>query len=69
MRFDEKILELSRTIYETSVIVHTSKMNKNENIDKIKNNRETDPADDNQKCHNYKQRIIKTICRLKEIIG
>lgn len=37
MRFDEKILELSRTIYETSVIVHTSKMNKNENIDKIKN--------------------------------
>lgn len=37
MRFDDKIMELSKTIYETSIIVHSSKLDKNENIFKIKN--------------------------------
>ena len=37
MRFDDKIMELSKTIYETSIIVHSSKLDKNENIVKIKN--------------------------------
>ena len=37
MRFDDKIMELSKTIYETSIIVHITKLDKNENIFKIKN--------------------------------
>jgi len=28
MRFDDKIMELSKTIYETSIIVHNSKQKK-----------------------------------------
>jgi hypothetical protein len=36
MGFDKKILELSRTIYQTSVMVHGTKQNPSEQIDKIK---------------------------------
>jgi hypothetical protein len=36
MGFDKKILELSRTIYQTSVMVHGTKQNPTEQIDKIK---------------------------------
>jgi hypothetical protein len=36
MGFDKKILELSRTIYQTSVMVHGTKQNPTEQIDKIR---------------------------------
>jgi hypothetical protein len=36
MGFDKKILDLSRTIYQTSVMVHGSKKNPAEQIDKIR---------------------------------
>lgn len=36
MRFDEKILQLSRTIYQTSVMCHSAKSNPTKQIDKIK---------------------------------
>jgi hypothetical protein len=36
MGFDKKILELSRTIYQTSVMVHGTKQNPSEQIDKIR---------------------------------
>ena len=36
MRFDEKILQLSRTIYQTSVMCHSAKGNPTKQIDKIK---------------------------------
>jgi hypothetical protein len=36
MGFDDKILQLSRTIYQTSVMVHGSKQNPTEQIGKIK---------------------------------
>jgi hypothetical protein len=36
MGFDKKILELSRTIYQTSVMVHGTKQNPSEQINKIK---------------------------------
>jgi len=36
MGFDRKILELSRTIYQTSVMVHGTKQNPSEQIDKIR---------------------------------
>jgi hypothetical protein len=36
MGFDKKILELSRTIYQTSVMVHGTKQNPTEQIGKIK---------------------------------
>lgn len=36
MGFDRKILELSRTIYQTSIMVHGSKQNPTEQIDKIR---------------------------------
>lgn len=36
MGFDKKILDLSRTIYQTSVIVYGSKQNPAEQIDKIR---------------------------------
>ena len=36
MGFDKKILALSRTIYQTSVMVHGAKQNPNEQISKIK---------------------------------
>jgi hypothetical protein len=36
MGFDKKILELSRTIYQTSVMAHGSKKNPDEQIDKIR---------------------------------
>jgi hypothetical protein len=36
MGFDKKILELSRTIYQTSVMVHGTKQNPSEQIGKIK---------------------------------
>lgn len=36
MGFDKKILELSRTIYQTSVMVHGSKQNPTDQIDKIR---------------------------------
>lgn len=36
MRFDEKILQLSRVIYQTSVMNHGSKQNPKEQILKIK---------------------------------
>jgi len=36
MGFDKKILELSRTIYQTSVMVHGTKQNPSEQISKIK---------------------------------
>jgi hypothetical protein len=34
--FDEKLINLSRSIYQTSVMSHGSKMNPNEQIDTIK---------------------------------
>mgnify|MGYP006274690807 FL=1 len=36
MGFDKKILELSRTIYQTSVMVHGTKQNPADQIDKIR---------------------------------
>jgi hypothetical protein len=36
MGFDKKILELSRTIYQTSVMAHGTKQNPSEQIDKIR---------------------------------
>jgi len=36
MGFDKKILELSRTIYQTSVMVHGTKQNPTDQINKIK---------------------------------
>jgi hypothetical protein len=36
MGFDKKILDLSRTIYQTSVMVYGSKQNPKEQIDKIR---------------------------------
>ena len=36
MGFDDKILQLSRTIYQTSVMAHGSKQNPTEQIGKIK---------------------------------
>lgn len=36
MNFDKKILELSRTIYQTSVICHGAKSDPTKQIDKIK---------------------------------
>jgi hypothetical protein len=36
MRFDEKILQLSRTIYQTSIMNHGSKQNPDQHISKIK---------------------------------
>jgi len=36
MGFDKKILELSRTIYQTSVMVHGTKQNPSEQIGKIR---------------------------------
>ena len=36
MGFDKKILDLSRTIYQTSVMVHGTKQNPSEQIDKIR---------------------------------
>ena len=36
MGFDKKILELSITIYQTSVMVHGTKQNPSEQIDKIR---------------------------------
>ena len=36
MGFDKKILDLSRTIYQTSVMVHGTKQNPTEQIGKIK---------------------------------
>jgi hypothetical protein len=36
MRFDEKILQLSRTIYQTSIMSHGSNKNPQEHILKIK---------------------------------
>ena len=36
MNFDKKILELSRTIYQTSIICHNSKDNPTKQIDKIR---------------------------------
>ena len=36
MGFDEKIMKLSRTIYQMSVMSHTSKNNPTEQIDKIR---------------------------------
>ena len=36
MGFDKKILELSRTIYQTSVMSHNSKQNQTDQIDKIR---------------------------------
>jgi hypothetical protein len=36
MGFDKKILELSRTIYQTSVMVHGTKQNPSEQIDKVR---------------------------------
>ena len=36
MNFDKKILELSRTIYQTSVMCHNAKGNPTKQIDKIK---------------------------------
>jgi hypothetical protein len=36
MGFDKKILELSRTIYQTSVMAHGTKQNPSEQINKIK---------------------------------
>ena len=36
MGFDKKILELSRTIYQTSVMVHGTKQNPADQINKIK---------------------------------
>jgi hypothetical protein len=36
MGFDKKILDLSRTIYQTSVMVYGSKKNPSEQIDKIR---------------------------------
>jgi len=36
MGFDKKILDLSRTIYQTSVMVYGSKQNPAEQIDKIR---------------------------------
>ena len=36
MGFDKKILDLSRTIYQTSVMVYGSKKNPAEQIDKIR---------------------------------
>jgi hypothetical protein len=36
MGFDKKILDLSRTIYQTSVMAHGSKDNPSEQIDKIR---------------------------------
>jgi hypothetical protein len=36
MGFDKKILDLSRTIYQTSVMVHGTKKNPSEQIDKIR---------------------------------
>jgi len=37
MGFDDKIMKLSRTIYQTSVMDHVSKKNPTGQIDKIKN--------------------------------
>ena len=37
MGFDDKIMNLSRTIYQTSVMDHNSKKNPTGQIDKIKN--------------------------------
>jgi hypothetical protein len=37
MGFDDKIMNLSRTIYQTSVMDHVSKKNPTGQIDKIKN--------------------------------
>ena len=36
MGFDKKILELSKTIYQTSVMVHGTKQNPTKQIDKIR---------------------------------
>ena len=36
MGFDKKILDLSRTIYQTSVMAHGTKQNPSEQIDKIR---------------------------------
>lgn len=36
MNFDKKILELSRTIYQTSIMCHGAKGNPTKQIDKIK---------------------------------
>lgn len=36
MNFDKKILELSRTIYQTSIMCHNAKGNPTKQIDKIK---------------------------------
>ncbi len=36
MGFDKKILELSRTIYQTSVMVHGTKQDPSDQIDKIR---------------------------------
>jgi hypothetical protein len=37
MGFDKKIMDLSRTIYQTSVMVHGTRENPAEQIDKIRN--------------------------------
>ena len=36
MGFDKKILDLSRTIYQTSVMVHGAKQNPKDHIDNIR---------------------------------